>query len=250
MAETLILVPGLLCDEVVWAQQRAALAERVDVHVAHHGLLDSLGAMAQRIIDQAPSRFAIAGHSMGGRVALEVVRRVPDRVIALALLDTGATPLAPGEAGEREASGRYALLEASRRQGMRAMAWIWLQNMVHPSRLSDSALTEPILEMMARKTPDIFAAQIQALLSRPDARDVLPKIRCPALLLCGNEDAWAPVKQHGDMASVIPRSKLIVVPECGHMSPMERPEAVTEAFREWLDTVSHAEATVQAGDGR
>ena len=250
MTETLVLVPGLLCDEVVWAQQRAALSDRVNVQVAHHGLLDSLGAMAQRIIDEAPSRFAIAGHSMGGRVALEVVRRVPDRVIALALLDTGANPVAPGEAGEREASGRYALLEASRRQGMRAMAWIWLQNMVHPSRLSDAALVEPILEMMGHKTPDIFEAQIKALLSRPSARELLPQILCPTLVMCGNEDAWAPVKQHSELAALIPRSKLVVVPECGHMSPMERPEAITEAFKEWLDTVSHVEGSTGVTDER
>jgi pimeloyl-ACP methyl ester carboxylesterase len=242
MSETLILVPGLLCDELLWAHQQAALSDRVRVQIAHHGLLDSLGAMAQRIIDQAPSRFAIAGHSMGGRVVLEVLRRVPDRVIAVALLDTGCNPLAAGEAGEREAAGRYALLEASRRQGMRAMAWIWLQNMVHRSRLEDASLVEPILDMMARKTPDVFEAQIKALLGRPDARDVLPKILCPALVMCGNEDVWAPVKQHADMAALIPRSQLTVIPECGHMSPMERPEFVSEAFKEWLDTVSHAEA--------
>jgi pimeloyl-ACP methyl ester carboxylesterase len=240
MSETLILVPGLLCDEQVWAHQKAALEDRVTIQIAHHGLLDSLGAMAQRIIDQAPARFAIAGHSMGGRVALEVVRRAPDRVIALALLDTGCNPLAAGEAGEREAAGRYALLEASRKQGMRAMAWIWLQNMVHPSRLADTTLVEPILDMMARKTPDIFEAQIKALLGRPDAREVLPRILCPALVMCGNEDIWAPVKQHADIAVLITRSKLTVIPECGHMSPMERPEFVSDAFKEWLDTVSRA----------
>jgi len=241
MTETLVLVPGLLCDEVVWAHQRAALADRVNIQIAHHGLLDSLGAMAQRIIDQAPARFAIAGHSMGGRVALEVVRRVPDRVTALALLDTGCSPLAPGEAGEREASGRYALLDASRRQGMRAMAWIWLQNMVQRARLSDSALVQPILDMMAHKTPDIFEAQIRALLSRPDARPLLPQIECPVLLLCGDEDSWAPVKQHMEMAAAIARSTMVVAAVCGHMSPMERPEIITEAFKEWLDTVSQSE---------
>jgi pimeloyl-ACP methyl ester carboxylesterase len=241
VAETLILVPGLLCDEVVWEHQRAALADRVEVHIAHHGLLDSLGAMAQRIIDQAPKRFALAGHSMGGRVALEVMRRVPDRVIALALLDTGCHPLAEGEAGDREAAGRYALLEAARQQGMRQMAWLWLQNMVHPSRLTDATIVEPILDMMARKTPDIYAAQIRALLNRPDARSLLPQIRCPTLLLCGNEDLWAPVKNHEEMATIIPRSELVVLPECGHMSSMERPEGVTHAFRAWLDTVSHVE---------
>jgi pimeloyl-ACP methyl ester carboxylesterase len=233
--DTLVLVPGLLSDETVWAHQQAALADRVNIHVAHHGLLDSLGSMAQRILDQAPPRFALAGHSMGGRVALEVMRRAPERVTALALLDTGVHPLAPGEEGERERSGRYALLDAARREGMRAMAWLWLQNMVHPTRLTDQPLVNTILDMMERKTPDIFEAQIHALLTRLDAQPLLSGIRCPTLVLCGNEDVWAPWKQHCDIAAQIPRSVAMSVPECGHMAPMERPEAVNEAFKQWLE---------------
>lgn len=240
--QTLVLVPGLLCDETIWAHQQAALADRVSIQVAHHGLLDSLGAMAQRILDQAPPRFALAGHSMGGRVAMEVMRRAPERVIALALMDTGVHPVAPGNAGEREKSGRYALLEAARREGMRPMSWLWLQNMVHPSRLKDEPLVSRILDMMARKTADIFEAQIQALLTRLDARPLLSGIACPTLVLCGNEDNWAPLKQHEEIAKPIPRHSLMGIPVCGHMATMERPEAVSDAMKHWLDSVSEEQA--------
>lgn len=236
---TLILVPGLLCNERVWAPQIRALESEWSIQVADHGKLDSLGGMAQAIIDKAPPRFAIAGHSMGGRVTLEVLRRVPERVTHVALLDTGAHPVAPGEAGQREAAGRYALLERARKEGMRAMAWLWLQNMVHPNRLNDQPLVEEILDMMSGMTPEIFEAQIRALLNRPDGKPVLQSIRCPTLILTGNEDSWAPPKQHEDMAALVPGSRLVVVPNCGHMSTLEQPEAVTEALRSWLNW-SHA----------
>jgi pimeloyl-ACP methyl ester carboxylesterase len=233
----LILVPGLLCDEKVWQPQIEALAGIVPIRVADHGMLDSLGAMAQAIIEQAPARFALAGHSMGGRVALEVWRRVPDRITGIALLDTGVHPLPSGDEAEKERAGRYALLDAARRDGMRAMAWLWLQRMVHPNRLKDQDLTEGILWMMASKTPDIYEAQIRALLNRPDATPLLSTITCPALVLCGNEDAWSPVQQHRNIAGLIAGSRLVTIPECGHMSTLERPEAVTSALREWLRSV-------------
>jgi pimeloyl-ACP methyl ester carboxylesterase len=230
----LVLVPGLMCDEVVWAHQTQALADLADVQIATNGARDSLVAMAEAIIAQAAPRFAIAGHSMGGRVALEVIRRVPDRVIALALLDTGHQPLAVGEAGEREVAGRMALVEKARRQGMRAMGWEWLQGMVYPSRLSDAVLVNAILDMIERKTPELFAAQTHALIHRPDATALLARIRCPALCLCGQEDLWSPPRRHEEMCSQMARSSLTVVPYCGHMSTMEQPAAVSAALRDWL----------------
>jgi pimeloyl-ACP methyl ester carboxylesterase len=219
----LILVPGLMCDETVWAHQSTALADIADIQIAANGARDSLVAMADAIIAQAPPRFAIAGHSMGGRVALEVVRRVPERIIALALLDTGHQPLAAGEAGEREVAGRLALVEKSRRQGMRAMGWEWLQGMVYPSRLSDAVL--------------VNATQTRALINRPDATPLLGKIRCPTLVLCGREDIWSPPRRHEEMRELIAGSSLTVVPYCGHMSTMERPAAVSEALHGWLEAV-------------
>jgi pimeloyl-ACP methyl ester carboxylesterase len=235
--KSLLLVPGLLCDDAVWAYQAAALADIADVRVANNGDTDSLGALAESIIAQAPPRFALAGHSMGGRIALEVARRAPGRLLGLALLDTGYEELAPGQAGEREAAGRYALLEMASRGGMRAMARTWLQGMVHSPRLTDEKLVEPILQMFERRTPDLFALQIKALLERPDATSVLATLELPTLVLCGREDTWAPPSRHEVMAKMIRHSTLEVIPDCGHMSTLERPQAVNQAFRRWLQSI-------------
>ena len=234
--KSLLLVPGLLCDDAIWASQAAALADIAAVRVANNGETDSLGALAESIIAHAPPRFALAGHSMGGRIALEVARRVPERLIGLALLDTGYEALAPGEAGEREAEGRHALLALARREGMRAMARTWLQGMVYPPRLTDEELVEPILDMFERRTPDLFAMQIKALLARPDATSVLSTLQCPTLVLCGREDAWATPSRHDAMAKMIRHSTLQIIPDCGHMAPLERPQAVNQALRRWLES--------------
>ena len=242
----LVLVPGLLCDEIVWAHQSDALADIADIRIATNGARDSLVAMAEAIIAQAPPAFAIGGHSMGGRVALEVVRRVPERVMALALLATGYQALAAGEAGEREVAGRHALVEKARRHGMRAMGWEWLQGMVYPSRLCDAVLVNAILDMIERRTPDVYAAQTRALIGRPDATAVLAKVRCPTLVLCGRDDLWTPPQRHEAIRNLIPGSSLTVVPYCGHMSTMEQPAAVSQALRSWL---AHAGLEpVRAGD--
>lgn len=228
-----VLLPGLVCDAAVWVHARAALETRAPVSIADYGLQDSLGAMAEKVLREAPPRFALAGHSMGGRVALEVLRRAPERVSALALLDTGVQPLAPGEAGEREAAGRHDLLAVARERGMAAMAQRWVQGMVWPPRLGDSALVQGVIDMFARRSVELFAAQIRALLARPDAGGLLAGIRCPTLVLCGEQDSWAPAQRHREMAAVIPKAKLVLVPECGHMCTMERPEAVTGALLDW-----------------
>lgn len=239
MAKTpLILLPGLLCDETVWPAQRSGLADLASSQVIDYGALDSLPAMAAHALARAPGRFALAGHSMGGRVAMEIMRQAPERVIALALFDTSYHPLPAGEAGEAEKAQRYALLDVARSRGMRAMAWQWLQGMIHETRLRDEALVEAILTMMERKTPDQFAAQIEALLDRPDAESLLPAIRCPTLVLCGREDRWSPLSRHERMAELIPASRLVVIEDCGHMSTMERPAAVTGAMRDWLIDVA------------
>jgi pimeloyl-ACP methyl ester carboxylesterase len=235
--KTVLLVPGLLCDDTLWGSQVEALSDIADVRVANNGNVDSLGTLAEGIIANAPPRFAIAGHSMGGRVALEVARRVPDRLIGFALLDTGCEALAPGEAGEREAAARRSMLALARRSGMRAMARTWLQGMVYPSRLTDAELVEPIVEMFGRRTPEFFALQIQSLLTRPDAKSVFGQIRCPGLVLCGRDDAPAPPARHEVMAKMLRKSTFGIIPNCGHMSPLERPRAVTDAFRSWIEAM-------------
>ena len=229
----LLLLPGLMCDRAVWSDTIAAFPGRPSVVVPDYGDADSLGGMAGRVLAAAPARFAVAGHSMGGRVALEILRRAPERVAGLALLDTNYTPRAAGEAGVREERERLALLEVARRSGTRAMAESWVQGMVHPSRLAEIGLVGAILDMFARKSADVFAKQIRALLARPDATALLGAVRCPALVLCGREDTWAPVARHEEMAALIAGSALVVVEHCGHMAPMERPREVAAALARW-----------------
>jgi len=193
--------------------------------------------MAEQVLRTAPERFLMAGHSMGGgRVALQVYRLAPHRVARIALLNTGASPLAAGAAGEEEARKRWELVALAKSQGMHAMLKQWLPPMIDSRRINDTALVAAIIEMMSRKTPEIFAAQVQALLARPDAGAVLEQIRCPALLLTGREDGWSGPAQHAAMAAKIPGSTLVTVPDCGHMSMMERPAEVSAALRAWLYT--------------
>lgn len=233
----LVLLPGLVCDDAVWRPAAATLGASSSVHIANYGSLDSLGAMAEKVLAEIRGDFAIAGHSMGGRVAMEIFRRAPERITGIALLDTGVTPLASGDAGSREAAGRHELLAVARNQGMAAMAARWVQGMVWPPRLGETALIQSIIDMFARSSADVFAAQIAALLARPDASELLEKIRCPALVLCGEEDSWAPAARHREMAAKIPQATLTLVPECGHMCTLERPEAVTRELAEWLRSV-------------
>jgi pimeloyl-ACP methyl ester carboxylesterase len=230
-----------MCDRAVWADTIAALPHETVIDVAAYGDLDSLAAMAGRVLMLAPPRFAVAGHSMGGRVAFEVFRRAPERVAGVALLDTNYPPRAAGEAGAREEGERMELLALARRFGTRAMGDRWVQGMVHPSRLGDAALIGAILDMFVRKTADTFAAQIRALLARPDAAPLLARIAVPALVLCGREDSWAPLAAHEAMAAAIPGSRLVAVERCGHMAPMERPEAVAAALGQWLHDIERRE---------
>jgi pimeloyl-ACP methyl ester carboxylesterase len=195
--------------------------------------------MAQQLLAHAPARFALAGHSMGGRVALEVIRIAPERVTHLGLFDTGHLAKPAGAAGEEEVRKRMVLLTIAREQGVRTMAAEWVKGMVAPHRLSDTALVESILTMFERKSADIFERQLRALIHRPDATEVLQAVKVPTLVLCGELDAWSPPAQHQAMADCIPaRATIVAVPQGGHMVMQEQPEAVLRAMRQWLSLES------------
>ena len=195
---------------------------------------DSIVAMAEAVLRWAPPTFALAGHSMGGRVAFQILRLAPDRVTRVAVFNTGADARPPGEAGETEERGRRRLLELARSQGMRPMAVEWLKGMLPIYRQNDNPLVEEIIQMFELKSPDLFEIQMLALLGRPDATHFLRMIHCPALVLTGFDDAWSPPARHLQIAQSLPHSELVIVPKCGHMSTMERPDEVTAAMREWL----------------
>ncbi|MET3513765.1 pimeloyl-ACP methyl ester carboxylesterase [Pseudacidovorax sp. 1753] len=242
----LLLIPGLLCDEAVWDAQVQALAPVADCVVARHDAADTIEDMARQAIAMLPAgqAFSVAGHSMGGRCALEIWRQAPHRVQRLALLDTGYQARPAGATGEAEATQRMALLVLARADGMRAMGHQWARGMVHPARW-ESPVFARILDMIERFTPAQFEAQIHALLHRPDATDLLATITVPTLLLCGREDGWSPLSRHEEMQRHIAPAKLVAVEDCGHMSTMEQPEAVALALRGWLDDWAPGDRTAR-----
>ena len=226
----LFLLPGLLCDSEVWRAQIDVLGR--DRRVVSAEFLDppSMEAMARAVLSFAPRRFALAGHSMGGRVAMEVTRLAPERVERLCLMDTGAHAVR-----NHEAVSRGELVAQARAKGMEAMIDSWLPPMVGEAGRADPALMGRLADMIRRGDPELFARQQTALLTRPDAEAHLHEIRCPTALIVGRQDGWSPVEQHEAMAALIPGATLTVIEDCGHMAPMERPEAVTSALQDWLE---------------
>ncbi|SEQ07808.1 Pimeloyl-ACP methyl ester carboxylesterase [Amphritea atlantica] len=231
----IVFLPGLICDQAVWEDQVKELLHRgFECQVIDYGNADSLTEMAYIALEQAPESFALVGHSMGGRVAMEVARQAPQRITQLVLMDTGYLPLAPGSAGEKERAGRMALIEKARQQGMRIMGQEWMQGMVLPQHLKDEPLCNAILNMIERKTVAQFEAQQTALLTRPDATDVLRSLNCPTLFICGSDDLWSPVSQHEAMSEQVADSIIEVIAHSGHMCTMEQPQAVNQALIHWL----------------
>ena len=231
----LLLVPGLMCDQTSWAPMLPFLDSRIAHTTVDHGNADSLVVMAERILKNAPAVFDLAGHSMGGRVALEVMRLAPQRVRRLALLGTGYRAKESGEAGAEELRKRQVLLDIARTQGVRAMAIEWVKPMVAPSRLSDTAFVEQIIAMICRKSEDVFKRQIKALLNRPDASDVLSQVQTPTLVMAGAFDSWATPAQHQEIANLIPaKPEVAVIGPSGHMMMMEEPQLVAHHFNQWL----------------
>jgi pimeloyl-ACP methyl ester carboxylesterase len=227
---TIYLLCGLLCDEAAWEAQAMELRRDHEVRVVSFQREDSLQDMAAKVLADAPQQFALAGHSMGGRVALEVWRRAPARVKRLALLDTGYEGPVAGEAGKRALLVNQALAE-----GIDSIAAAWGLPMLAPQRRADPHLAQAVFDMVGRMSGDIYAAQTRALLSRPDATDVLKTISCPALVLCGRQDGWSPPERHQRMAALMLRPPMLrLIDDCGHMSMMEQPEQVLGAMREWL----------------
>jgi pimeloyl-ACP methyl ester carboxylesterase len=229
MKPTLVLVPGLLCDSLVWKHQLAAFADTHELLVPELSDYTSLEAMGAAVLAAAPTRFALAGHSLGGRIALEVVRQEPARVTHLALMDTGVGPPSPAER-----ASRLELVVLGETVGLTAVAERWLPPMLHPARRQEPTFMAPLAAMVTGRTAASFRRQQEALLARPDARPVLAQVHCPTLVLTGREDEWSPPEQHEAIATAIPGASLVIVPEAGHFAPLEQPAAVTQALRELL----------------
>jgi pimeloyl-ACP methyl ester carboxylesterase len=199
------------------------------VTIADHTRDDSMALIARRILADAPPRFALAGLSMGGYIALEIVRQAAERVVKLALLDTGARADAAAASEKRRVN--IAAAEAGRfDEIIDAQFPIY----VHPSRALDAALKAEYLAMCHDVGPEAYVRQQKAIMTRPDSRPLLPAIRCPTLVLVGNEDAATPVELSQEMSAAIPGARLIVLRDCGHLSTMEKPELVTSELVAWM----------------
>lgn len=223
------LLPGLLCDETVWWHQIESLSPLYDVRVADFRAFDSIAAMADQVLGEAPQRFSLAGHSMGARVAIEIARQAPERVERLTLLDTGVHPQKPGEPEQRQI-----LVDLAYAEGMQALADRWLPPMVHEARVDDPSLMDDLKAMVLRMSPDIYHRQVTALLGRPNALSHLADITCPVLVGVGRQDRWSPPAQHEIIVSAIPQARYSIFENSGHMAPVEAPEAVSAALLQWM----------------
>lgn len=227
--EPLVLIPGLMCTADLFRTQITVLGGDRDIMVADHSRSDSMAGIAADVLAAAPPRFALAGLSMGGYVALEILRRSPDRVARLALLDTSARPDLP-EQSER----RRELVAAAGQRGVRFVQKTLLPMLVTPATLADEALVERILAMADDTGLEGFKRQQAAIIGRPDNRLFLGAISCPTLVVVGAEDKLTPLKVAEEIRDGIAGSHLEVIGGAGHLSPLERPEEVTKALARWL----------------
>lgn len=225
----LVLMPGLLCNDALWRHQIDTLADVAEVTVADMSRDESLKGMAERMLAAAPERFALAGLSMGGYAAFEVMRLAPQRVERLALLDTSAR--ADTEERRDERLKAMNLVERGNFQGMTRKLLPWF---VHEDRVDDERLMSIIKKSAQDVGNEAFIRQQTAIMGRPDSRADLARIACPTLVLCGRQDRMTPPALHDEMAAEIPGARLVVVEDCGHLAPLEQPHAVSAVLRYWL----------------
>ena len=227
----LVLVPGLLCDELMWRPQLIALAAVADCWVADHTRSETMADVAADVLRDAPfEKFALAGLSMGGYVALEMMRQAEPRVLKLALLDTTARADTPEQTRRRRD-----LISLAERGRFLGITEILLPMLIHRPQLANSELASTIKTMAKNTGKDAFIRQELAIISRTDSLPLLSRIACPTLIMCGRQDALIPLALHEEMAARISGSRLEIVEECGHLCTMERPAETSAALARWLE---------------
>lgn len=226
----LVLIPGLLCDTRLWRSQVENLADVAEVWIADHTRSATMTGVARDVLADAPyASFALAGLSMGGYIALEIMRQAPQRVLRLALLDTAASAELPEQTRRRRE-----FLGLAQRDELHRVIEALLPLSIHASRLDEQELTDVIKSMSKNVGREAFARQQKAIMSRADSLELLTGIRCPTLLLCGRQDMLTPLARHEEMAARIGGAHLEVIEDCGHLSTLEKPAEVNAALRRWL----------------
>ena len=230
MAEPLIFLPGMMCDARLFASQIASLSTRFPVGFAPIHDHNNVQELAATVLANAPTHFALAGLSMGGIVAMEVVRQAPERVSRLALMDTN--PLA--EPQDRQAL-RGPQIDRVRAGELRKI----MREEMKPNYLTDGPNTGAILDLcmaMAEALgPEAFCQQSIALRDRPDQCATLETYDRPALILCGEDDTLCPTERHELMASLMPNARLAVIEDAGHLVTLEQPQLVVDEMVTWLE---------------
>jgi pimeloyl-ACP methyl ester carboxylesterase len=225
----ILLVPGLVCSSRIFAPLIPALWRLGPVTVANHIRDDTMGAIARRILAEAPPRFALAGHSMGGYIAFEIIRQAPERVAKLALMSTQARPDTP-EASIR----RRGMIGRAQAGEFRAVLDELFPLFVHPSRANDASLRQLVHDMGDDVGPEAFIRQLEAVIGRADSRPTLAQITCPTLVLTSDHDNTVPNPLSTEIAEGIHGAKLVMLKDCGHMVQVEQPQATADALVEWL----------------
>ena len=226
----IVLVPGLGCSARLYGEQIPYLWRFGPVTIADHTRDDSMAAIARRILAAAPHRFALAGLSMGGYIALEIMWHAPERVAKLALLDTGARAEAPEQTKRRKVAielaenGRYA-----------EVVDVVFPLYVHRKRHNDAALKQIVRDMAEDMGAEAFLRQQHAIIHRQDARPGLGAIKCPTLVLVGEDDQATPLELSREISASIAGSRLTIIPESGHLSTLEQPDRVTAALIDWMN---------------
>lgn len=230
MNSTLLLLPGMMCDARLFTPQIEALSARYSIMLPSLTVGTSIQVLAQNVLAQAPKQFALAGLSMGGIVAMEMLRQAPQRINRLALMDTN--PLAEGP--ERQALREPQMVRV-RSGGLPAI----MREELIPKYLADESINGAIVDLcmdMAEVLgPDVFCSQSTALRDRIDQREILSQYSGPTLILCGEDDQLCPVARHELMRNLIPSARLAVIPGAGHLPVLEQPERTTQELQSWLN---------------
>ena len=226
--QNLLLIPGLVCDAAVWRHQVAHLAEIAAISVPPVTQGETIGEMARIVLDSAPQKFALAGFSMGGYIALEILRQAPGRVTKLALLDTSARADTP-----KKAAWRQTVIAACERGEYPSVIEGMMPILLHVDQ-QQGPLPPFVREMTTRIGPETYVRRQRVIGERQDSRDLLRAAKQPVRAICGREDGMSTIEEHIEIAELAPHGRFSIIEQCGHMTILERPQAATALLRDWL----------------
>lgn len=226
--QALVLLPGLVCDDAIWINQVRHLDEIADMTIPPLVESDEISAQARHVLENTPENFALAGFSMGGYVALEMLRQAPERITRLALLDTTSRLDTP-----EKTAGRQQAIQRCEDGRFQDVIRDMLAVLLHPSRQT-SPLADFVTGMADRVGSDCFVRRHKTIMSRQSCVESLQSCKVPVRVICGRQDAMTSVEEHKELAALVPDARLSIIEECGHMTPIETPHATSALLRDWL----------------